>query len=289
MARFCENCGRPLADGEVCNCTGTQGAPYTQPNYTQPNYTQPNYTQPNYTQPYGQPNYTQPAAQPAQTSAFVNQAKSAIQELLPILKQPFTKTQELASSGNQNVGIAGIVAKMAANILLLVVIWNKLISYIVDQSYFFEKEELVDGLKDFGISLPKLIIFAIILTVGYDVLKALLLKAFTQNVFKGETNLSEMLTVVGAQDVFSAVALLAALLISLVSPLWGIGLYFLASSAIAVIEPVCYAGVARLDGNKKLFTYMIVSVIMVVAVVIVYRLGFAELMSNYASLLDELF
>lgn len=275
MAGFCENCGRPLADGEVCNCTGAQGTPYTQPNYTQP---------------YGQTNYAQPVgtAQPVQTSEFVNRAKSAIQELLPILKQPFTKTQELASSGNQNVGIAGIAAKMAANILLLVVIWNKLISYIVDESYFFEKEELVDGLKEFGVSLPKLIVFAIVLTAGYDVLKALLLKAFTQNVFKGETNLSEMLTVVGAQDVFSAVVLLAALLISFVSPTWGIGLYFLSASAIAIIEPVCYANVVRLDGNKKLFTYMIVSVIMVVVVIIVYRMGFSDLMSNYKSILDDL-
>ena len=271
MAGFCENCGRPLADGEVCNCINAQGIPNTQPNMQQ-----------NFNQPTA-------AAQSAKTSEFVSQAKNAIGEFIPVIKHPITKAQELANSGNNSVGLAGIIAKMAANVLLLAILWNKLIDFVMDIDYFYDKDDVIELLEDFGVSLPKLILFAVVLTVGYDLLKALLLKVFTQNVFKGETCLPEMITVVGVQSVFSAVLLLAAMLISLAAPSWGIGVYFLAASAIAVIEPVCYAGVARMDGDKKLYAYMIVSIIMVVATFIVYRLGFSELMSNYQEILSSLF
>lgn len=104
MANFCGKCGRPLQDGEVCNCSNetqtavqqdvtmgnqanvnvqfmnTQGAPNGQPMYNQaapnvqPNYSQgmpngqQNYSQQNYSQPNGQPNYSQPNGQPSQFS-----------------------------------------------------------------------------------------------------------------------------------------------------------------------------------------------------------------------------
>lgn len=57
---------------------------------------------------------------------------------------------------------------------------------------------------------------------------------------------------------------------------------------MAVITPVCYFGIAKLDRDKKLFAYMIVAVIMVIAALLVYRLGFAEVMSNYKAILNNL-
>lgn len=274
MAGFCENCGRPLADGEVCNCVNRNA-------YRIPN------TQTNMQQNFNQP--TTAAAQSTKTSEFVSQTKNAIGEFIPVIKHPVTKTQELASSGNSSVGIAGMIAKMAVYVLMIAILWNKLIDFVMDIDYFYKEDDVIELLEELGLSLPKLILFAVLLTVGYDLLKALLLKVFTLNVCKGNTSLSEMITVVGVQSIFSAMLLLVAMLVSLMATSWGIGACVLMASAVAVVGAVCYASVAPGDKDKKLYAYMIVSVIMAVAAFVVFRLFFADIMSNCKEILNELF
>ena len=282
MAKFCKYCGRPLAEGEVCNCTGAQAQP-TQPQQTPPQPTPPQPTPNNIS-------FVQPTGNPPriQTSDILNQAKLLFFEFVSVLKNPFTKAQELASTGNNRVGIAGIAVKMLANILLLVVVWNKFLSYAEDMISFRSRSYIAQYLKEYGLSLPKFLFLAVVLTAGYDLLKAVLLKTFTQNVFKGKTNLNEMITVVGVQSVFSAVLLLAAMVISLLSLKWGLILYFLCAAAIGFVEPICYAGTIRMDGNKKLYSYMIVSVIMVIATAIVLRIGCSDLLSSGQYLVNML-
>ena len=82
--KFCQLCGRPLNDGEVCNCQAQQAAPQ-QPQYQppqpqpQPQYQQP---QPQYQQPqqyaqYPQQQYAQPAPQrPAGSGKFAKALKN---------------------------------------------------------------------------------------------------------------------------------------------------------------------------------------------------------------------
>ena len=40
MGKFCTKCGRPLADGEVCNCQGTAGSQVQLVMQEQPQYQQ---------------------------------------------------------------------------------------------------------------------------------------------------------------------------------------------------------------------------------------------------------
>ena len=75
--KFCQICGRPLNDGEVCNCQAQQAAPQ-QPQYQQPQYQQAQYQQPQYQQapqqPYGAP---APAPKPAGSEpAIVKELKN---------------------------------------------------------------------------------------------------------------------------------------------------------------------------------------------------------------------
>ena len=73
MAKFCSRCGRPLADGEVCNCVAEkaaqnemsqQAAPQMEETASQPNVAQQEAPQQNFQQEAPQQNFQQSAPQP---------------------------------------------------------------------------------------------------------------------------------------------------------------------------------------------------------------------------------
>ena len=85
--KFCQICGRPLQDGEVCNCQAQQAPQQpVQQQYQQP--VQPQYQQP-VQQPYAaQPQYQQPA-QPKQDGKFVKALKN-----IPVAFKSYFKNSE---------------------------------------------------------------------------------------------------------------------------------------------------------------------------------------------------
>lgn len=232
------------------------------------------------------------AGQPDYVANFTKEAKGALRELLPLLKQPLTRTVALAGSGNRSVGITGILAEMLSCVILVAVVWKSLVNYIIQDlgfDYAEEIDEVYATLDRAGFSGPKLIMITVVCVVGFALLRALFLKLFTKDVFKGDTNYSAMLTVVGTRSLFMAILLLAALLVGFLSPLWGIGLFALAVGAVNAIEPVCYMSVARLDGNKKLFVYMIAMVVMMIVTLIVVKAGGSAFFGNVKYVIGEYF
>ena len=120
MAGFCGKCGRSLQDGEVCNCQGARPAQQFGGTAPRPNGYQGQAggygVQPGgYTPPqngyYGQPG-GYPSGAPNQGGQTMNQTKSAVKEVVSLVKSPFTKTQEIARSGNLAIGIGGIVVEL---------------------------------------------------------------------------------------------------------------------------------------------------------------------------------
>ena len=120
MAGFCGKCGRPLQDGEVCNCQGAQptrqfGGAAPRPNGYQGQAGGYGVQPGGYTPPqngyYGQPG-GYPGGAPNQGGQTMNQTKSAVKEVVPLVKSPFTKTQEIARSGNLAIGIGGIMVEL---------------------------------------------------------------------------------------------------------------------------------------------------------------------------------
>ena len=78
---FCQNCGRPLAEGEVCQCRNMQGAPQNSPYMKNPG-------QPYQNAPYpGQPNPQYPGQQQYQYQYQQGQPQQATQNT-----RPFTTT-----------------------------------------------------------------------------------------------------------------------------------------------------------------------------------------------------
>ncbi len=126
MGRFCTKCGRPLAEGEVCNCQGV--APQPQQTFTQdqqvPPQGQAQYQQvspqgqPQYQQvpPQGQPQYQQMA--PKQPSAAENYLKELLNTGLNIFKAPVTEGKKYVAEGNSKLAIGYLVIQAILAMIL---------------------------------------------------------------------------------------------------------------------------------------------------------------------------
>lgn len=281
MAGFCGKCGRPLQDGEVCNCQGAQptrqfGGAAPRPNGYQGQAGGYGVQPGGYTPPqngyYGQPG-GYPGGAPNQGGQTMNQTKSAVKEVVPLVKKPFTKTQEIARSGNLAIGIGGIAVEMVMAMLMVLAIRGKFISSIGNMvGHAMGKYYAAEILSAMGLGIGKLLLVTVLLTAGVPALRALLLHVFTQNVFKGQTSFREMLTVEGVKNLFAGAIFLLAAICALISVNASMIVYGIGVAALVGIEPILYAGTARLDNNKKLYVYMIVAVIIAVVVALILGL-----------------
>ena len=303
MARFCTKCGRPLQEGEVCNCTaqnagGTQqsqagGQQYRQQRQpgVQQYYQQ---GQPGGQQYYqqGQPGgqqYQQQYQQQGQQGGMTKEAewlnrqkdvimsgtKSMFSEIGPIIKSPVSRVKELAASNNAMIGIQFIVAKtIIALIMILIylaVMQGKLddLGGVVDMPWF------------------KAIMTTLFLTAGVDFLEAYFLKIFT-GVFNGNTNYNAMLTVIGARAIYDTIILVLVIFLMLLSMKVGIGFNMLFSPIIVFVQFAAYRSCVRLDENKKPYAYFIAKIcISIVGALIVYMM-FKETIDLFLGAFDAM-
>ena len=303
MARFCTKCGRPLQEGEVCNCTaqnagGTQqsqagGQQYQQQRQPggQQYYQQ---GQPGGQQYYqqGQPGgqqYQQQYQQQGQQGGMTKEAewlnrqkdvimsgtKSMFSEIGPIIKSPVSRVKELAASNNAMIGIQFIVAKtIIALIMILIylaVMQGKLddLGGVVDMPWF------------------KAIMTTLFLTAGVDFLEAYFLKIFT-GVFNGNTNYNAMLIVIGARAIYDTIILVLVIFLMLLSMKVGIGFNMLFSPIIVFVQFAAYRSCVRLDENKKPYAYFIAKIcISIVGALIVYMM-FKETIDLFLGAFDAM-
>ena len=299
MAGFCGKCGRPLQDGEVCNCQGTQpqqqfGGAAPRPNGYQPNgyQGQPGGygAQPGgYTPPpngyYGQPG-GYPGGAPNQSGQAVNQAKDAVKEVVPLVKSPFTKTQEIARSGDLAIGIGGIAVELVMALLIVFTVRGKIAGLFGSG---LGKIGMNYVLNEIGLGVGKLLVVTLLFAVGIPCLKALLLKVFTKDVFKGQTSFQEMLTVEGVRGLLMAAVLLLTFIFALISAVAAIYVYALGTAAIVGVEPILYAGTARLDNNKKVYVFLIVAAIVALVSLVIAGVYGASIGSGIADLAGSSF
>ena len=303
MARFCTKCGRPLQEGEVCNCTAQNAGGAQQSQAGGQQYRQQR--QPGGQQYYqqGQPGgqqyyqqgrpggqqYQQQYQQQGQQGGMTKEAewlnrqkdvimsgtKSMFSEIGPIIKSPVSRVKELAASNNAMIGIQFIVAKtIIALIMILIylaVMQGKLddLGGVVDMPWF------------------KAIMTTLFLTAGVDFLEAYFLKIFT-GVFNGNTNYNAMLTVIGARAIYDTIILVLVIFLMLLSMKVGIGFNMLFSPIIVFVQFAAYRSCVRLDENKKPYAYFIAKIcISIVGALIVYMM-FKETIDLFLGAFDAM-
>ena len=247
MAKFCTRCGKPLIDGQPCDCMkssaqtgasqdedrtvrmdGQQGSPHVSQQQGNP-YMNQQQGNPYMNQQQGNPYMNQQQGGPymnqqgnpyggwqqgnpygqqqgnfnsqwfqEKTGKFVQNTKNMFAEIIPLITRPDTTMKRLCGGNSSVLGLEMVGLKALVCILISLFLMSKIKSMA---GGFFEPP------------IFRIIIFVLILTVGFAYLQAAIFKGMTA-AFQGDTTLNKMMTAVGfSAFVDSVMILLTALFI----------------------------------------------------------------------------
>lgn len=228
MARFCTRCGRPLEEGEVCNCgQETAQAAAQQPEAAQaapqPEAAQQAAPQPEVAQQQAAPQFQQQAQQQgyAQNSQQFQQTQQAVTgflgkmfgSFLNIIKHPVTGGRDVILAGEVAVGIALMVLQGILSAIFAAIGANKAFGDMVGVMSYFSSDEM-------KIPYVKIIFLTLILSVILSFVLALLL--FLGNlIMKNTVSFTQM---IGAASLRSSVVIITnilAIIVCLINPTGG--------------------------------------------------------------------
>ena len=230
MARFCTRCGRPLEEGEVCNC-GQEAAPQQQQAQQQqvaqeaaPQQQQAQQqVAPQFQQQQSGQQFQQQAQQQgyAQNSQQFQQTQQAVTgflgkmfgSFLDIIKHPVTGGRDVILAGGVAVGIALMVLQGILTAIFAAIGANKAFGDMVGVVSYFSSD-------DVKIPYVKIIFLTLILSVILSFVLALLL--FLGNlIMKNTVSFTQM---IGAASLRSSVVIITnilAIIVCLINPVGG--------------------------------------------------------------------
>lgn len=229
MAKFCKYCGRKLEEGEVCVCrqqpaenaaSSAQvdaGAAVSSVTTEQAQQVAGPSAAPDTQARQGADQaQVQRVADPApggaqsggpgintewinkQKQVFVSGTKSALGEILPILRQPVSRVREVSLSGNGRLGKELIIGKAVIFMVVAMVALMILSGRIEEMGY---------GLVEVEMPYLQVLLGVLVLTAGMDFVEAFLLKVIS-GAFGGVTTNSAMMNVIGARGIYDTLIML---------------------------------------------------------------------------------
>ena len=240
MGNFCTKCGKPLADGEVCNCQGAapqidpaqQAAPQQQSAAPQQQYQQAQqqqyqqapqqqYQQAQQQQYQQAPQqqfqqvppqqYQQQYQQMApQQSAASDYFKQFLNTALNVWKKPVTAGKEYVMSGKFTLAIGYLLVQAVLAVILGMV---------------FEVRSSLANLAEFagssvGLTYVKVFFGTLFLSAIFSIMLAGLLLGFNL-IAKNNMTFKNALCLVSVRSIVIAPAMVVALIIILINPAWG--------------------------------------------------------------------
>lgn len=315
MAKFCSNCGRPLSEGEVCNCTHTdvnsdtkdvnvvknhtenindinQNSVETNPGnldnantngdidnaekttvvgsvsgVTAQNDTQNGYrnnTQPEYQNPYGSNNDNHSENYSGQwkekesdfekkIKQFGREIGKVFQRIFPLLKSPVKEIKNIMATDD----------KMGFYMIVVHILAMALVGAIAEESFLNVRAGHI-FYSIFNVSLIRLILYAIVFVGTMDFLLAAILFFTTKVIFNCKTTYNKMMTIVGGMAVVNAVTLFTGTLIGIIFA--GLGMLVISLGMIfsILVLVFAYSESVTMDVDKKIFSLLISSALLVI-------------------------
>lgn len=296
MAKFCKYCGRKLEEGEVCVCrqqpaenaaSSAQvdaGASVSSVTTEQAQQTAGPSAAPDaqLQQTAGASNgaheQAQRAADPApggaqsggpgintewinkQKQVFVSGTKSALGEILPILRQPVSRVHEVSLSGNGRLGKELIIGKAVIFMVVAMVALMILSGRIEEMGY---------GLVEVEMPYLQVLLGVLVLTAGMDFVEAFLLKAIS-GAFGGVTTNSAMMNVIGARGIYDTLIMLVCAIVGFMAVEMAYLVCVLLIALSSIMELAIYQGtVVQMDENKKPYAFFLAKLCMMIILAIV--------------------
>ena len=203
MAKFCTKCGKPLVEGQTCNC----GNPET-PVVETLNFEQPSMTDFQQTNNMNQNMMNQPQGGMAQPSKANNLFNECLAIVTGFLKKPVTTVQENANENKftHALVIAGVFAASVMAFVLVV---------LGDIYGALEKTMTMGGLvevPELEVPYIKVGLITFIAVAGALALMALLAWLIMNKLFKVNTTYKKVLGIYAISSIIAAVASLAAII-----------------------------------------------------------------------------
>lgn len=291
MAKFCKYCGRKLEEGEVCVCrqqpaenaaSSAQvdaGASVSSVTTEQaPQTAGPSAAPDTQAQQGADQAQVQRAADSApggaqsggpgintewinkQKQVFVSGTKSALGEILPILRQPVSRVREVSLAGNGRLGKELIIGKAVVFMVVAMVALMILSGRIEEMGY---------GLVEVEMPYLQVLLGVLVLTAGMDFVEAFLLKAIS-GAFGGVTTNSAMMNVIGARGIYDTLIMLVCAIVGFMAVEMAYLVCVLLIALSSIMELAIYQGtVVQMDENKKPYAFFLAKLCMMIILAIV--------------------
>ena len=290
MGNFCTRCGRPLAEGEICNCQSvapqsqqnmheqvTASAQQAAPQYQQAmSQGQTQYQQagpqgqPQYQQagPQGQPQYHQMA--PQQPSAAANYFKKLWSTALDVFKAPVTAGKKYVADGDFKLALGYLVVQ-AILAMILGMTFEARSGLATLGSYDFWSGSTNAGAVAF--SYVKVFFITIILSALFSAMLAGLLLAFNC-IAKNRMTFKNALCLASVRSIVLAPAMVVTWLLILINPVFGgfISIIINIWGMVAIIKALPIAS----EKADNLVTHLVTAafaIFALVSIVIMFTLG----------------
>ena len=317
MAKFCMYCGRPLAEGEVCNCQNNANTQETAPQTADTN-TQANAPA---AEANVQPDNTNVQAQTTAQNDY-NQGANPNQNFNqggPIPNQNFN--QGFNQNYNENQGMPyGAAPQQAHSSELgnkIKFVFSKIAGMFKSPSAtikeFIAKDDLHYGVIMMAINIigifiislieflylnnklydmlpvAKLLLVAVIIAVINTFGAAGLLYAFTNKTFKSNTSIAHIFAIKGVTSVLSVCLQVVTIIFTLLSAKLGLVLSVVAFIYTSVIFIANYVEIVKLDTVKKSYALLITYSIVFIVEVIIFYLFISSIVSGALGSVSSLF
>lgn len=317
MAKFCMYCGRPLAEGEVCNCQNNANTQETAPQTTDTN-TQANAPA---AEANAQPDNTNAQAQTAAQNDY-NQGANPNQNFNqggPIPNQNFNQGFNQNYNGNQGMPYGAAPQQAHSSELgnKMKFVFSKIAGMFKSPSAtikeFIAKDDLHYGaimmaINIIGVFIISLIEFLYLNNKLYDMLPvaklllvtviiavintfgaAGLLYAFTNKTFKSNTSIAHIFAIKGVTSVLSVCLQVVTIIFTLLSAKLGLVLSVVAFIYTSVIFIANYVETVKLDTDKKSYALLITYSIVFIVEVIIFYLFISSIVSGALGSVSSLF
>lgn len=294
MGNFCTKCGKPLADGEVCNCQGAapqidpaqQAAPQQQSAAVQQQYQQApqqqyqqapqqqyqQAPQQQYQQVPPQQQYQQVSPQQyqqqyqqmaPQQSAASDYFKQFLNTALNVWKKPVTAGKEYVMSGKFTLAIGYLIVQAVLAVILGMV---------------FEARSSLANLAEFagssvGVTYVKVFFGTLFLSAIFSIMLAGLLLGFNL-IAKNNMTFKNALCLASVRSIVIAPAMVVALIIILINPAWG-GVFSLIINIWGFVAIVKALPVVS-EQSDNLLVHLVTAAILIfviIALIIMFTIG----------------
>ena len=274
MGNFCTKCGKPLADGEVCNCQGAapqidpaqQAAPQQQSAAPQQQYQQApqqqyqQAPQQQYQQVPPQQYQQQYQQMAPQQSAASDYFKQFFNTALNVWKKPITAGKEYVMSGKFTLAIGYLLVQAVLAVILGMV---------------FEARSSLANLvgSSVGVTYVKVFFGTLFLSAIFSIMLAGLLLGFNL-IAKNNMTFKNALCLASVRSIVIAPAMVVALIIILINPLWG-GVFSLIINIWGFIAIVKALPVVS-EQSDNLLVHLITAAILIfviIALIIMFTIG----------------